>query len=359
VRWRNRATRERFPAAAELLIRRGCEISPLAAVALGDLERLRHWQAHEPKRLRESDRMLEVAVIFGHLDVLRFLLDSGLDPDERQRVEALEEAEFSWGGPLWHAAAFSEHAMAELLLERGADPNGNVYASGWPIGHTYRTRDRAMRELLWRHGARPEPSTIGDNNDVAAARELIAAGDRPCEDNTSYGCRTVIETLLWGACNGGSAEIVAMCLPHIRRAPDDIWWSGMLEQPMRIGDDEPGDYPACLKLMLDTGVDPNVTRRFGQRALHFLCGRVGHPDAQRAFANILLDPGARLDLRDDLLKSTPLGWAARWGRAGLVDLFLSRGAPAHEPDAEPWAQPLAWAEKMGHREISARLREAP
>ncbi|MGA7524889.1 MAG: hypothetical protein WBW84_20735 [Acidobacteriaceae bacterium] len=37
--------------------------------------------------------------------------------------------------------------------------------------------------------------------------------------------------------------------------------------------------------------------------------------ASRArFAAMLIDHGARLDLRDDLLKSTPLGWACRWGR---------------------------------------------
>ena len=33
-----------------------------------------------------------------------------------------------------------------------------------------------------------------------------------------------------------------------------------------------------------------------------------------AFATLLLDAGVRLDLRDNLLESTPLGWAYRWGR---------------------------------------------
>ena len=76
-----------------------------------------------------------------------------------------------------------------------------------------------------------------------------------------------------------------------------------------------------------------------------------------AFASALLDAGARMDLRDDILKSTPLGWACRWGRAGVARVMLERGADPLEVDAELWAQPRAWAEKMGHGEVFTVLRE--
>jgi ankyrin repeat protein len=71
---------------------------------------------------------------------------------------------------------------------------------------------------------------------------------------------------------------------------------------------------------------------------------------------MLLDRGARFDLRDSLLQSTALGWACRWGRREMVELLIGRGAPVHEPDAEAWAQPLAWATKMGHVAIAGLLR---
>ena len=58
-----------------------------------------------------------------------------------------------------------------------------------------------------------------------------------------------------------------------------------------------------------------------------------------------------------MLKSTPLGWACRWGRVELVTLFIERGADVIEADAEPWA-PRAWAQKRGHAEILALLRDA-
>ena len=78
-------------------------------------------------------------------------------------------------------------------------------------------------------------------------------------------------------------------------------------------------------------------------------------DEALAFAVALLDAGARTDVRDDLLKSTPLGWACRWGRAPIVEELLRRGVDPLEPEAESWATPRAWAEKMGHREIVAML----
>jgi hypothetical protein len=62
------------------------------------------------------------------------------------------------------------------------------------------------------------------------------------------------------------------------------------------------------------------------------------PERRLAFAKPLLDAGARLDIRDGLLKSTPLGWACRWGRVDGVKLLLERGADPVEADAEPWAK---------------------
>ena len=63
-------------------------------------------------------------------------------------------------------------------------------------------------------------------------------------------------------------------------------------------------------------------------------------------------------MRDELLRSTPLGWACRWGRSELVRLFLDRGADPVESGAESWATPRAWVDKMGHAEIGMMLSEA-
>jgi len=109
-------------------------------------------------------------------------------------------------------------------------------------------------------------------------------------------------------------------------------------------------------VLLERGIDPNVARR-GETLLHYAAARANPTEAQRVrFAGMLIDQGGRLDVRDELLRSTPLGWACRWGRTKLVELLLARGAAAEEPDAEAWATPLAWAEKMGHAGIAGLLR---
>ena len=41
----------------------------------------------------------------------------------------------------------------------------------------------------------------------------------------------------------------------------------------------------------------------------------------------------------------------------LVRYFLERGADKVEADAELWATPVAWAEKMGHAGVVAVLSE--
>jgi ankyrin repeat protein len=110
---------------------------------------------------------------------------------------------------------------------------------------------------------------------------------------------------------------------------------------------------ACFRLLLDRA-DPNQSDS-GRTMLHTV---VAQGESEHApYAEMLLDRGARTDIRDDLLKSTPLGWACRWGRVDLVKLYLKRGADPIEASAEPWATPRAWAEKMGHTEVLALLRK--
>ena len=78
-------------------------------------------------------------------------------------------------------------------------------------------------------------------------------------------------------------------------------------------------------------------------------------DVQKA--RLLLDHGGDIHAIDEEYQSTPLGYAAHWGRREMVALLLERGADPNTAGA-PWATPLAWARKKGHAEIEADLRRA-
>ena len=167
--------------------------------------------------------------------------------------------------------------------------------------------------------------------------------------------------LVWSAADNGCPAIVEMALKNLTWPPSDSRWHWVIIQPIRgVGTNQPDHegHFRCMDVLLRHGIDANVSR-YGQTALHFAAARHGNlSGAERArFAAMLIDHGARLDLRDDMLKSTPLGWACRWGRNELVELLIARGAPVNEPEAEPWATPVAWAQKMGHSAVLEVLRE--
>ena len=114
-----------------------------------------------------------------------------------------------------------------------------------------------------------------------------------------------------------------MALDRVEWPPDDPRWFTMLEQPLRMwthgsgSDDWPRDtYVTCFRLVLER-CNPNLRGRptdgsqFGLTILHSVAAKDQLTPAERnAFAAALLDAGARLDIRDHLLKSTPLGWTA-------------------------------------------------
>jgi len=349
----NDPSAQRFSGVAKLLLEHGAQLTIRATVALGDLSRIRELIGASPELLRQIDSnggLLTLAVNHGQVEAVRLLLEMGADVDERILLKEVEEPTPSWGMPLWHAALAGNFEIAKLLLDRGADANANVYASGWPLRNAWVNNHESVKQLLLERGAKVHPYMLAELHDVPAAESLLASN--PSEE--------LVSELAWAAADHGCPEIVQAALAHLKWPRDDRRWHWVLIQPIRGAGANASKNEGHIRSMaaiLRHGVDPNVTR-MGQTALHFAAahhGRAGDED-RVGFASMLLDHGARLDLRDDLLKSTPLGWACRWGRRKLVELFIQRGAPVDEPDAEPWATPKAWAAKMKHENILDILR---
>jgi ankyrin repeat protein len=150
-----------------------------------------------------------------------------------------------------------------------------------------------------------------------------------------------------------------MALERIDWPRSDPRWYSKLESALYVRrDPDRALLLAGFRLTLNR-CDPNVPGSWGTTILHAIAASRGGltADDRLSFAIPVLDAGGRLDLRDNLLKSTPLGWACRWGRIELVRLFLERGADPIEAEAEPWATPLAWAERGQHAGTSSILRQ--
>jgi ankyrin repeat protein len=365
-RYRKTFTPEKAEAMKQLLVSHGAKMTAGAAIVHRDADWLRARHAEGTLTNPPGPYGLVTrAVIADRPDMLNVLLDLGFDPDERGRSEALDDVLYSWGEPLRTAVRSGNQALADILLTRGADPNPSIYAATTPMFEAYAHNDREMIALLESHGGFADALVIGSFGLLDLARQMLAdeAAGRLRLRSTPEGI-PIAARLLSCAADGGHVDVVRLALDHLDWPPNDERWHWNLMRPLGARSENNRDrFLTCFELMVERA-GPNAPGPYGRTILHDVCGGWPHTTAADEplrlasiprFATILLDAGARLDIRDDLLKSTPLGWACRWGRVELVKLFLERGADPVEPDAEPWATPLAWARKTQHHDVLALL----
>ena len=312
--------------------------------------------------------LLTVAVRNNRIEVLEFLLESGFDPDERVSSGEGDWIAYSQGYPLWYSAALGRHEMATLLLDRGANPNVHVDSSGSPVHSAYSHKQWQMLELLRARGGIVTGDTAALYRQTDLARQMLIDDEHGAlPQSIKASDKSLAEELLRFGADGGATEIVRTSLGRIEWARHDARWFGMLASPLSFWHHIPwlyaGDknfdresYVECFRLILNA-CDVNVAGGFGRTILHEIAamGDWITEDEVAAFGRAALEAGARMDRRDDILSSTPLGWACRWGRLQLVRLLIEHGADPEENDAEAWARPRSWARKMGHNEIVQAL----
>ena len=170
------------------------------------------------KQELNGNGVLEAAVKGNHPEVLRRLLDLGLDPDELTQVGHIAEQTWSAGGPLFQAVILNRIEIARFLLERGADPNANVFTSGSPAFRAYDGRNPEMIALIEQHGGWIDPGSAGYARQTDIARKMLAGEIDPHLEPSDFSGRTVAEQLLWGGASALSADIVRMALEHVELA---------------------------------------------------------------------------------------------------------------------------------------------
>jgi len=348
---------------------RGCDIwDTLSAARDGDVAALRALLEQDPNLYRAEywyTQPIHFAVREGHVGALRVLLDAGADPawvgleredlatvardrghtevaqlleTRRSRPSRVEPAGSpAVESPIHAAAESGDVALVELLLAHGADPNATIDSAG---SATYAAATPELRALLVANSGRLNPYDLvwlGEHDEVL--RRVTADPESAHE-----GCGGVLAA----ACTLGKRDLVVRLLeagvrvpPVLTECRSYLW----------------GD-PDLLRLLLDSGMDPDLPDWQCATPLHSLCqcDRRGRPRPHHIeCADMFLESGATLSARDSEYRSTPLGWAARNGLADMVVWLLERGAPVELADDEPWATPLAWATRRGHPEIAERL----
>ena len=341
----------------DMLLQHGAARTARAAIAAGDAAWLR--ARHEEGVVTDGSGLVGHAVAVDRPEMLALLLDLGLDPDESGRVGGLEEVVATWGEPLRACAMSGNLPMAEILLGRGARANTNVYAGTSALFEAHQRRDGRMIALLEQHGARLNAIGVAALGLVDQAARWLTGGTE--SDAAAAGEQNTAAAwdLLWGAIQSPSPEIVELVLRHVACPPDDPRWHGILENGLYLGpESDRARHLEAFRLVLDRS-DPDVRSTRDTTLLHEIAASRGGLTAhdRATYATLVLNRGARLDIRDDLLKSTPLGWACRWGRLELVKLLIEHGADPIEADAKPWASPAAWARTMRRRDIAALLEE--
>jgi ankyrin repeat protein len=226
---------------------------------------------------------------------VRWLLEHGADPDPV----------FAPNGetPLHVVAASWDAALAEELVNRGADVN-RCRADGrtpYAVAELNGNRDVAARLLL--HGASNELSTVD---------RLVAA------------------------CSRGDRSAAAAILTQRPDVRDEI---GPQHYAAFYRAAERNDV-AALEAMLACGFDPNRgDESIGKTSLH-VAAMEGWPEATR----LLLAHGASVAVRDREFAAPPLIWAAEGSRtsrtardhAAVGRLLLEAGSPVEwQTGAEP------------------------
>lgn len=128
--------------AAKALLRRGARMTLTIAVALRDLGEARRLLPEAGAELRHL--AFAVAAQYGHIEMVRLLLDAGEDPNRFNPVGA-----HSHSTPL-HQAAWNGHLeVVKLLVERGANPETkDILFGGTPEGWAKHAGKKEVEEYL-------------------------------------------------------------------------------------------------------------------------------------------------------------------------------------------------------------------
>ncbi len=280
----------------DYLIAKGARIDMNIACLVGDLERVREILAEDPGSVNRCDGYLSYypgcgapiknACVRGNLELVRYLLDAGADPNLPEPEIAPE------GHALMTAVNYGHYEVAALLLERGANPNARVESSADVLSAALRGGDARMIELLCSYGARRDVEIMAYYNDVQTVAGVLHAQPSLAKDRAALQC----------AAEEGNLAMIRLLL---RYEPD-------LAKQVSLK----GKTREITEYLFERGMPATLANWLGITALHRLA-REGDVENAELFLSRGADPRAV----DFEMKMTPLGWAEHYKKPEIVDIL--------------------------------------
>jgi hypothetical protein len=294
----------------------------LNAADTGDLTRLQELVALTPALATcqyDYTSPLHLAVVRGHVAVCRYLVTLGaFDPEYRNHpfLESL----------LTLARDRGAREIEELLSEASADPSRSTKRGDTgAIDFGFDDEERGFQKAV-------------DRGDLAAVEAALVKRPELARDERAFWG----EGILAMPAKEDDRPLIDLLMKHGAKVPDTTKWGARYYF----------ERTSALGYLLERGANPNHRSWRGFSLLHDFAftGEV-------AKLTLLLDHGAAIDAFDDEYASTPLGYAAHWGQDEAAAVLLACGADPTAAGA-PWATPLAWARRKGHKAVEDRLLKA-
>ena len=364
------------------LVAKGADYDICVAAKVGDAERVHELLEHDPSL---ANRVPDYCTYYNalplvnalggsntgannsHTETVKVLLECGADPTTPEPGMAPN------GRAVMAAVSSGNIEMVKTFLEQGADPNGPVESSGTPVGRAAGNKQWDILKLLLHYGGTfPDYMDLSDVDsealaavygDVLPLKYYVDVEDTDTLsarfDEDPEAIREALHLSL-GSYMGFRTKVLRLCLGRDSDVAKTVHCYDLIYKLHRLDEDE---VLEPFTFLLEAGMTPNDPNWLRVTPLHLLVlGATSHGTDGSAYRphpkmmKLFIEHGADLNARDEDYRSTPLGWAARWGRKEAVEMLLERGAQINLPDDPPWATPLAWARKKGHAEIEELLR---
>lgn len=279
---------------------------------------------------------LEMAVRRDDLDMARWLIEQGADPNALgpRRTFPLNEAVHI--GQMRHVSA---------LIALGALPDGPPGSTS-PIFCAISADHPAMIRALLKYGADPQRPDLSGTPPLlwALQQKRSACAQLLMDEGVDLFARDpkAQSALHWAACTGNIEHLRALLDAGL--GLNDRTDSGMTPLLLALLN----DHPECARALLEAGADATLCLPSGRSPLH-VAAQHKHLDLARALLKAGADPSARAE-HDE----TPLHEAAAGGVVELVELLLDAGA---HPDAliSNGMSPLHFATRTGRDDVVRAL----